>query len=62
MVLPSLNGPLCNITAVVIQRYQLVRHARLSNLVLVGLEYFVVQDLVRGRDALLFHYFQTSAS
>ena len=55
MVPPRLNGPLCDVTAVVVRRYQLVRHYRLSDLVLVGLRDFVVKDLVSGRDALLFH-------
>ena len=57
MVLPSLNGPLCNITAVVVRRYQLIQHTQLSDIIFVGLGDFVVEDLVRGRDALLFHSF-----
>ena len=54
-----LDIPLCNITVVVIRRYQLVRHSQLSDLVLVGLGYFVVLHLVRRGDALLFHSSQT---
>ena len=54
MVLPSLNGPLCDVTAVVVRRYQLVQHSRLSDIVLVGLGDFVVEYLVHGPDALLF--------
>ena len=58
MVLSSLDGPFCNVTEVVVWPYQLVRHAQLSAFVLVGLGDFVVEDLVRGRDTLLFHFFR----
>ena len=51
--LSSLNGPLYDVTVVVVRRYQLVRHAQLSDLVLVVLGDFVVEDLVRRRDVLL---------
>ena len=53
MVLLGFNGPLCDVTAVVIRRHQLVRHSQLSDLFLVGLGDFVIEDLVCGRDALL---------
>ena len=62
MVPPSLNGPLCDVTAVVVWRYQLVQHSQISDLVLVCLGDFVVEDLMHGRDALLFHYYETAAS
>ena len=62
MVPPSLNGPLCNVTAVIVCRYQLVQHSRLSDIALVGLGDLVVKDLVCRRDALLFHSYETAAS
>ena len=60
MVLPGLDGPLRQVAAMVVWGDELEGHVGVTNFCVVGIQDFVIQDLVFWDDALNFHLSECS--
>ena len=62
VVLPRLDRFFCYVAAMIVRQPQLLSHSCGSDFRFVGFGYFIVQNLILGHDALLFHAFQYSVA